>query len=167
MVASPGAMADEVEIKVLPETRVAYMRFVGLYGSPGVTALWRRFDSWREQQGLTSPPRRLFGVAQDNPNITPADRTRYDACVEVGAEFQPTHDVGIQTIPGGRYGCAPFKGTAAEIRPAWVRFLTRALPEAGLQPDVAPAIEIYPPDFMLDRRTGAFSCLLCMPLRSA
>ncbi len=160
-------MVDEVEIKALPETRVAYMRFVGAYGSPGVTDLWRRFESWRERQGLTSPPRRLIGIAQDNPNITPPGRTRYDACIEVGSDFLPRDQVGIQTIRGGRYGCAPFKGPAAEIRPAWIRFLTRALPDAGLQPDLAPAIEIYPPDFTVDPRTGSFSCLLCMPLRSA
>lgn len=160
-------MADDVDVKVLAEIRVAYMRFVGPYGSPGVTDLWRRFQAWREQRGLTAQPCRLFGIAQDNPNITPPERTRYDACVEVNADFQPGNGIGIQTIRGGRYGCAPFTGTAAEIRPAWIRFLTKVLPDAGLQPDLAPAIEIYPPDLVIDPQTGSFSCVLCMPLRSA
>lgn len=160
-------MADDVEVKVLPETRVAYMRLVGPYGSPAITDLWKRFESWRQQEGLMSSSRRLFGIAQDNPNITPPDRTRYDACVEVDADFQPGGGIGVQTIRGGRYGFSPFTGTAAEIRPAWVRFLTKALPDADLQPDLAPAIEIYAPDLAVDPQTGTFSCLLCMPLRSA
>jgi AraC family transcriptional regulator len=159
-------MAGAVEIQVVPETRVAYMRYVGPYGVTGIAHLWQRFQFWCEKEGLTSPPRRMFGIAQDNPNITPPDRTRYDACIQVDAAFQPREGIGVQTIAGGRYGCTPFKGTTAEIRAAWIRFLTRTLPGAGLQPDLAPAIEIYAPDFVVDARTGVFSCLLGMPLRS-
>jgi AraC family transcriptional regulator len=158
-------VGDEVEVQIVPEARVAYMRTIGPYGSPRITELWRRFESWCAAQGLTAPGRRKFGIAQDNPNITPAYRTRYDACVEVDADFEPAGEVGVQTIRGGRYAFAPFTGTAAEIRAAWIRFLTRTLAEAGLQPDLAPAIEIYPPEIVIDPSTGAFSCLLCIPLR--
>jgi len=159
-------MAGEVEIQFIPETRVAYMRYVGPYGMPGITHLWQRFQFWCLKEGLTSPRHRMFGIAQDNPNITPPDRTRYDACIQVEASFQPRDGIGVQTIRGGRYACAPFTGTAPEIRAAWIRFLTRTLRDAGLQPDLAPAIEIYAPDYLVNVRTGAFSCLLCMPLRS-
>jgi len=160
-------MADEVRIEVVPETRVAYMRFVGPYGSPRIADLWQRFVFWCMRQRLTSPPRRMFGIAQDNPDITPPNRTRYDACIEVGADFQPRDEVGVQTISGGRYACVRFRGTAPEIRAAWMRFLTRLLPDANLQPDLGPMIEIFEPDFAPDPRTGAFTCLLCAPLRSA
>src|SRR4051794_37101276 len=96
---------DEVEIKIIPETRVAYMRHVGPYGSPRITDMWQRYESWCAAHGLTSPPRRMFGIAQDSPNITAADQTRYDACIEVDAAFQPTGDVAVQTIRGGSYAC--------------------------------------------------------------
>jgi AraC family transcriptional regulator len=157
--------AQDVEIRTIPETRVAYMRYVGPYGSPRITDMWQRFESWCATQGLTSPRRRMFGIAQDSPNITPADQTRYDACIEVDAAFQPTGEVAVQTIRGGRYACTPFFGTAPEIKAAWVKFLGRTLPDAGYNPDVSPALEIYEPDFAVDPKTGAFSCLLCMPLR--
>jgi AraC family transcriptional regulator len=160
-------MAGEVEIQLVPETRVAYMRYVGPYGSPRITDLWRHFEFWCQDQGLTVPRRRMFGVAHDNPNITPPNRTRYDVCIQVDADFQPEGEIGVQTLRGGRYGCVPFTGNAAEVRAAWIRFLTRTLPDAGLQPDLAPAIEIYAPNFAVDLKTGAFSCWLCMPLRSA
>ena len=35
-------MGDEVEVQIVPEARVAYMRYVGPYGSPAITDLWRR-----------------------------------------------------------------------------------------------------------------------------
>jgi AraC family transcriptional regulator len=159
-------MADEVEIKILPETRVAYMRFVGPYGSPRIVDLRNQFGFWCQRQGLLSPNRRMFGIAQDNPNITPPGRTRYDACIQVEEDFQPGGEIGVQTIPGGRHGCVLFTGTTDEIRPAWIRFLTRTLPDAGLEPDLAPAIEAFLPHFVVDPVTSTFSCRLCIPLRS-
>ena len=160
-----AAVGDEVEVQIVPEARVAYMRYVGPYGSPAIGDLWRRFESWCAAQGLTAPGRRKFGIAQDNPNITPSYRTRYDACVEVDADFHPAGEIGVQVIRAGRYAFAPFTGTAAEIRAAWIRFLTRTLAGEGLQPDLAPAIEIYAFDLGVDPTTGAFSCMLSIPLR--
>jgi AraC family transcriptional regulator len=159
-------MPGSVEIRTLPAQRAAYMRQVGPYGSPNVADLWRRFERWCSEEGLCTPERRFFGVAQDNPNITPAGRTRYDACLEVGDEFQPRGEVGVQFVPGGRYACVPFYGTVAEVPAAWVRLLGRTLPDAGLHPDLAPAVEIYDAGLPVDARSGKFACLLCMPLFS-
>jgi AraC family transcriptional regulator len=158
--------ADEIEIQIVAPIRVAYMRHVGPFGSPGIAETWRRFESWCEAEGLAPLRRRRFGVAQDNPNITPSERTRYDVCIQVDDDFHARGDVGVQTLPGGRYAFVPFAGRAAEIRAAWIWFLTRALPDAGLEPDLAPAIEIFAPAVAVDPATGAFSCLLCMSLRS-
>jgi AraC family transcriptional regulator len=160
-------MVPEVEIRTLPATRAAYLRHVGPYGSPGITELWRRFEAWCEARALTTPGRRFFGVAQDNPNITPADRTRYDACLEVDEAFRPTDGVDVQVVRGGRFGCVPFHGTVAEIRGAWVRLLGHTLPRAGLEPDLVGAVELYESGPAIDARTGTFSCVLCMPLRRA
>ena len=157
---------EDVELRVIPATRVAYMRHVGPYGSRGISEMWQRFEVWCAQQGLTSPRRRMFGIAQDNPNITPAERTRYDACVEVDDSFQPSGEVGVQTIRGGQYACTAFLANAAEIKAAWVKFLGMTMPDAGYQHDVAPAMEIYEPGFAVDPRTGAFACTLCMAARS-
>ena len=71
----------------------------------------------------------------------------------------------MQTIRGGRYACAKFTGTAAEISDAWMRFMREWLPTTRLQPDDAPAIELYDTDFTIDPKTYAFSCLLCMPVK--
>lgn len=110
----------------------------------------------------------MYGIAQDNPNITPPDRTRYDACIEVDDSFQLSGegDVGVQLIRGGQYACTAFFGNAAEIKAAWVKFLGKTMPDAGHQHDVAPALEIYEPGFAVDPKTGAFACTLCMAVRS-
>jgi AraC family transcriptional regulator len=127
--------------------------------------MWQRFDGWAQAQGLMSPRRRMYGVSQDSPKLTAPDKLRYDACVEVDDKFKPSGEVGVQTIRGGRYACAKFTGTAAEIAEAWMRFIREWLPTSRLQCDDAPALELYDTDFSIDPKTYAFSCLLCMPVK--
>jgi AraC family transcriptional regulator len=160
-------MNDSIEVTTFLARRVAFMRCVGPYGSRAIGDLWRRFEAWRLAHGLRAANVRVLGVAQDNPNITPAHLTRYDACVEIEDDFRPSDEVGVQVVRGGRFACVRFHGTVADSRAAWVRFLTRTLPEAGLVPDLAPAIEIYDAGPTADPTTGALSCQLCMPLCSS
>jgi AraC family transcriptional regulator len=157
----------DVEMRTLPETRVAYMRHVGPYGSSSITLMWQRFAAWCATAGLMEPRRPMYGISQDSPGITAPDKCRYDACVEVGDGFAPSSsdDVGVETIWGGRYACARFTGTAAEIHDAWMNFIKGWLPGSRYQCDDHPALELYEPDFTVDPKTGAFSCLLCMPVR--
>ena len=155
----------DVEIKTLPDTRVAYLRYVGPYGGSGIAAAWQRFAAWCADAGLMQPRRRMFGVCLDDPTITPPDKCRYDCAVEVGTDFVPSGEIGVQTVAGGRYACARFSGVAAEVRDAWTDLVAGWLPKSRYQPDDRPALEIYEPDFVVDEKTGAFPCLLCMPVR--
>ena len=154
-----------VEIKTLPEVRVAYMRHVGPYGSSSITRIWQRFGAWCAENGLVQPRRRMFGISQDSPEITAPEKCRYDACVEVDGAFRSSGDVGVQTIAGGRYACADFTGTPADIHGAWMRLFGEWLPESRYRADDRPAFELYDTDFNVDEKTGAFSCLLCLPVR--
>jgi AraC family transcriptional regulator len=158
-------MIDDFEIRTFVATRVAFMRVVGPYGSPRICQLWQQFGDWCTSRGLMSRERRLLGVAQDNPNITPRDQTRYDVCIEVDDGFAPDSAVAVKTLPGGVFACAPFQGTAAQIGPAWVRLLGKTLPHAGYEVELAPAIELYESGKGIDPETGVFRCLLCMPVR--
>ena len=157
----------QVEMRTLPDTRVAYMRHVGPYGSSSITKMWQRFAAWCDANGLMTPRPTMYGISQDSPKITAPDKCRYDACVPVAAGFQPqpNAEIGVETVAGGRYACARFTGTAAEIHAAWMRFIGQWIPDSGYQCDNRPTLELYEPEFTVDPKTGAFSCLLCMPVR--
>jgi AraC family transcriptional regulator len=155
----------DVEIKTLPDIRVAYLRYVGPYGGSGIAAAWQRFAAWCAEEGLMQPRRRMYGVCLDDPTITPPEKCRYDTAVEVTPDFAPHGEIGTETVAGGRYACARFVGVAAEVRDAWTKLVAEWLPKSRYQPDDRPAIEIYEPDFVVDEKTGAFPCLLCMPIR--
>jgi AraC family transcriptional regulator len=160
-----GEATMDVSIKTLPDTKVAYMRHVGPYGGSGIAAAWQRFAGWCAEAGLMKPRRQMYGVCLDDPTITPPDKCRYDCAVEVSPDFVPTGEIGVETVAGGRYACGRFTGVAAEVRDAWNELVVGWLPKSGYQPDDRPAVEIYEPDFVVDEKTGAFSCLLCMPVR--
>jgi len=155
----------KVELKTVPPARVAYMRHVGPYGSSGIAQLWQRFAAWCGEQGLMQPRRVMYGISHDNPDVTPPEKCRYDACIEVDDDFRPGGETGVQSLRGGRFACARFSGTSAEIHAAWMQ-LCDWLPDSGYQADDAPPIEIYGKDFVMDEKTGAFVCDLCMPVRA-
>jgi len=166
-----GDTSMHVEISNIPDARVAYMRHVGPYGSAGISQLWQRFGGWCRDQGLIPPPRIMYGLCLDNPGMTPADKLRYDACIEVGDDFKPQGEIGVTTLKGGRYACASFTGTAADIAGAWGRFVSDWLPGSGYAIDTSDearcAAERYGVNFTMDKNTGVFHCELCLPVKRA
>ena len=69
----------KVDVKQLPEYRVAYVRQIGPYG-PALAQAWERIMAWAGKNGLPGPDTAALGVSWDNPLL---DRlsARYDACV--------------------------------------------------------------------------------------
>lgn len=160
-----GVPFMNVEIKNLPATRVAYLRHVGPYGESGVTLAWQRFAAWCDSLGLMSPRRKMFGIAQDSPDITAPEQCRYDCCVAFDEAVTGNEAIALQTIPGGLYGCGYFSGTSLEIYGAWNRMCSEWLPGSGFESDERPWFEMYLEDFAFDEVTGRFNCLLCLPIR--
>lgn len=153
----------EVDIKSFPDVRVAYMRYLGPYGDPGIGRMWQRFGAWCQATGQRG--RETFGLSPDSPDITAPEKCRYDACVTVADAFRPQGDIGVQTIAGGLYACTPFKGTAEQIHIAWMRVYSEWLPESGFQADDRPAVERYSAEFRSNPTTGVFACELRLPVR--
>lgn len=154
-----------VNLKTLTDTRVAYLRRTGPYG-PGIADLWQRFMGWCDSQGLLNPRRSdLYGISLDNPEHTAPEHCRYDACIAIDGEWLPEGEIGVQTIPGGRYACAEFIGTAAEVSAAWAWLCGDWISASNFQLDARPVFERYPADWEQDAESGRFHCLLCVPIR--
>jgi AraC family transcriptional regulator len=167
LVQTEKGFSMHVEIKAFPAMRLAYMRHTGPYGELGIAEVWARFAAWCGQNGLMNPRRKMYGISQDNPEITPADKCRYDACVEIEEAFRPDGEVGVQSFSGGRYACGRFTGKpGADVHAAWTRMFAEWLPQSGYQADDKPALELYEEDFVMEPDTGVFSCLLCVPVRA-
>lgn len=153
----------KIEIFTLPPVRVAYMRHIGSYG-PEITRFWQEdFLPWRSTRGLESAP--CYGVAHDDPDITPHGKCRYDACVAVPDDFSMSAPASICHLPGGRYAIATFRGRPQEAVAAWASFLSDWLPSSGMQPDHRPFLECYPASAFRQEASGILECELCMPVK--
>lgn len=144
--------------------KVAYQRYTGPFGEP-IGRFWRTTVSpWLADHGLLDCPR--YGVTLDNPATTPAEKCRYDACVELPRGLELS-DAEQRIIPGGRYAVTHFTGTGAEIGAAWGAFSTVAFADAANRVDEKRhPLEHYPRGASFDSKTGVFSCELCLPLGS-
>jgi len=160
----PQGKDSAMNVKLInrqPQT-IAYLRHVGPYGEP-ITRFWQQvFYPWVVTQGLLGVPR--YGISHDDPNITAPEQCRYDAGVEVPADFVATGHAFKTTIPGGQYAVYRFKGTTDDIVDAWTAFLRDWLPGSGLQLDNRPCFEFYPLDGSYDHATGIFECDITLPV---
>jgi len=154
-----------VTVENLPSYRLAYMRYVGPYGaSSGIPQLWLRLQRWAAPRDLWTAERVCLGIAHDDPRVTDPDKCRYDAAIVIPADLATDAQVNVVELAGGKFGLAPFEGTALDIAAGWDRVFRDWLPQSGYQPDDGPCVEIYRGN-AFDERTGVVKADLCVPVR--
>jgi len=157
-----GAAIMEVKLVELPPARVAYRRHIGPYG-PAVGQFWAEaILPWMLGHGLAQAT--CYGIGHDDPSVTPADKCRYDACVEIPAGFEPGGQFSVAELPGGRYAVTRYTGSPRDIGPAWNRLMKEWLPSSGLQCDERPCFERY--DNLATQTDGSFTCEICIPVKA-
>ncbi len=97
----------------------------------------------------------ILGIVHDDPEVTPADKVRYDACIVVNERVQPEADVGVQEV-AGEFAVATHRGPYDTLGRTYARLCGHWLPASGRELKSAPAVEIYrnspmntPPDDLL------------------
>ncbi len=164
MGSSPGVFSIErsqlpmnVEVKNLPDLHVAFVRH--LYGyqkgvkNRQIGEAFQKVTKWVGARNLFGPATLVVGIPYDNPEITPNDRCRYDACVTVPPDVTAsmaagTPEIGIQDIPGGKYAVCHIEVSASEpqaIGETVDQLYGAWLPASGFQADDKPPLEIYYP----------------------
>lgn len=130
-----------VRIDSVPAMGVAFMRHVGPYLEVGGT--WSKLMSWAAPRGLLGPNSKMIGIVHDDPDVTPADKLRYDACIPVAPDFRPEGEVGVQQLAGGDYAVATHRGPYEKLNESYRRLYGEWLPASGREPRSAPAFEVY------------------------
>lgn len=134
-------MVFRVEVREEPERHVAYIRHVGDYSRIGKT--FGKLARWAGPRRLFRADTKMLTVYHDNPDVTPIDKLRSDACITVPEGTKVKRDIGFMTLPGGTYAVAYVEIEATQYGEAWDRLFSDWLPESGYQPDDRPCYEIY------------------------
>ena len=152
----------QVAVTTRPVVRIAYIRYQGPFGEPLGRFWGDQVYPWLAASNLLGAPR--YGVSHDDPQVTAANKCRYDAGAEIGKDFVPSQYAKIATLAGGLYACTKFTGASGEIPHTWERILREWLPASGYQLDARSCFEYYPTDAPYDEKKGTFTCELCMPI---
>ena len=136
-----------VDIAVLPEMTVAYVRHVGPYkgDSELFQGLWEKLMRWAGPRGLAELPGvRFLIIYHDSPDITDEAKLRTSVCLTVPEETEIDGEIGKMKVPGGKNAIAHFELGPSEYGEAWSWTYGTWLPSSGYQPDERPSYELYP-----------------------
>lgn len=131
----------DVRIENCGPWRVAFVRHVGPYAE--CQPAWNKLMAFAGQNGLFNDKTRFIGIGHDNPQVTPPDKIRYDACVTVDEHVQASGDVGVKEIPGGQYAIATLRGPCSGLADAWRWIFEKWLPTSGRKFGSGQCFELY------------------------
>jgi AraC family transcriptional regulator len=131
----------KVHIQQMKPTRVAFMRHVGPYSEVGGT--WDKLLTFAGKEGLVGGDSLFIGICHDDPEVTPPDKIRYDACVTVDDRFAPVGDIGVQVIPGGDHAVTTHFGPYNQLGETYAKLLGQWLPRSGRELRATPCFEVY------------------------
>lgn len=126
-----GENVMDVKIIDLEKMKVAMIEH---RGSPErIFETTAKFINWRKTTGL-SPVKssRNFGIAYDDPQLTPPAEFRFDFCGSIDRDV-PQNTDGIKTsfIPSGRYAVVRHKGSLDNIADSVYYLYRQWLPQSG------------------------------------
>lgn len=151
-----GGKILHMNVEILPNYRLAYMRRVGPYG-PRNNEIMTRLKRWASANNLMSAAI-LFGIPQDNPQVTQPEKCRYDVGIVITEAYQLDDSIAEQTFSGGKYAIYLVEHTEETLQQAWSEIFP-LLQKSGHQIDNKPIVERYSVE-MLAR--GYFE--LCVPI---
>jgi AraC family transcriptional regulator len=130
------------EIRTIPEQKVLFVRKTGPYAKAASVA-WSALMKFAYSHRLMSKDTKGIGISHDNPDITPEDKIRYDACITFQGAVKPEGEVGMQKIGGGKYAVFLHSGPYEKLGETYNAIFSQWLPEAGEKLREAPCFEVY------------------------
>jgi AraC family transcriptional regulator len=137
---SPGTV-PAVTLSERREVLVASMRHVG--GWSGVGALFDALFAWAARTGRARPGMEVCGLCSDDPDITPEEKLRMDACVVVPDGTKPDGEVFMQTIRAGLYAGTIHVGPYTTLGETYLALIGHWLPTTSYVPSPDPVLERY------------------------
>ncbi|MCK4608250.1 MAG: GyrI-like domain-containing protein [Gammaproteobacteria bacterium] len=132
----------QVKVKEVPKLKVAYIRQIGPYSE-----CKKAWDKICQSKNLKIDATTQFiGVCYDDPDVTPAEKIRYDACITVDDTFKAEGDISVQEIAGGKYAIYYHVGPYEKLPEIYTTLCGQWLPQNGYEMRFDPVFDIYKND---------------------
>jgi AraC family transcriptional regulator len=131
----------EASVVNLEAMDVVFVRHVGPYKD--CNHAWSTLCGWAGPKGLINADARMLALCHDDPDVTPEDKIRYDACITVSGPVETQAPIGMKTIAGGRYAKTLHKGPYSDLHKTYAQLCGQWAPQNGCEADAGASIEIY------------------------
>lgn len=139
------ALDKRILIGQRPKTEVSYLTSPHGYDSKQIWETWGELRRRVEAAGQDWDACGHFSLSHDHPGLTPPERCRYDACVNLPEGASVNIDLSKSCIPAGVYATFPVEGPDHSILDQYLEFYSVWMPLSGYEPDNFPVVERYLP----------------------
>lgn len=130
------------EIRFLEDQKVLFVRRTGRYDVAASEA-WKTLMKHAFWRMFLSRDTRIIGISHDDPEVTEADKLRYDACMTIKRDVKPRGELGVQIIPGGKYAVFVHKGPYDRLNETYDQIYAAWLPKSPYRLRDTPCFERY------------------------
>lgn len=141
-------------IKQIPDTQVLFVQRTGFYRKI-FDETWHILLEYAKNLDIIDENTKYISICLDDPEITPVEKLRYNACITFNGNLAPSSDISIKTIQGGKYAVFLHEGSYKTLYQTYDAMLLEWLPnnydkfdkEHNILRDV-PCFEILNKDFL-------------------
>ncbi len=153
-------METKVEIRQMPEIRVAYVRHTGAFDQIGKA--YEKLMKWAGPRGVLNADTKTITVYQDDPSVTAIEKVRQDACITLSGDVNVEGEIGKAVIAGGKYAVGRFQVDGKGFEKAWNTMCVWLI-DNGYQNNGSP-YELYYNSFE-DDVIQNFDVEICIPVK--
>jgi len=96
--------------KTIKDIQVIFQQSKGKIGDNTTKANWETLFAKAQKLQVLNPESKFYGINWDDPEITPKEKVRYDACISIQNNINTETNFSSKTISGGKYLCFLYKG---------------------------------------------------------
>jgi len=155
-----------VEIRQLPERRIAYIRVFDAFREGVVLNVFADLVKWAKKVNLFQSET-IFGMSMDDPEVTPKEKYRYEVCITIPKKFEIDSDGFIETttLPKCKYAVTSVSGDLNLVGAATNYLFDNWLINSLYECEPQHALEVF-----LDKENicnwSHFDLELCIPVKA-
>jgi AraC family transcriptional regulator len=133
-----------VKIKQLAERRVAYIRVTNAFKEGVVINAFAKLIEWSKGAALYESET-IFGMSKDDPEITPKEKYRYEACITLPKNFKMNAEGLVQTtvLPACNYAFTKVSGDINLVEAGINYLFDNWLINSGYECETQPGLEVF------------------------
>jgi len=134
--------AINIEVKTFRSLKVAFIDS-HLGEEDAIPNAFKALTRWAEPRDLITPGTQYVGIFLDMPFFTEYAKCRFRACITLSEEIPIQKEIGIVTIPDGRYASFSMKGSIRSVFSNLMAFRHGWLEQSGYQIAEIVGFELY------------------------